>query len=81
MGPKSYQIIFGTKYRYWTILGSHSVPVMASCSHNMADFHAFSIYGHLKIHVKTTKNRKKFRIFGNFENTFVTQTFRQTFGQ
>ena len=30
MGPKSYQIIFGTKYRYWTILGSHSVPVMAS---------------------------------------------------
>ena len=30
MGPKSYQIICGTKYQYWTIFGSHSVPVMAS---------------------------------------------------
>ena len=46
MGPKSYQIIFGTKYRYWTIFGSHSVPIMASCSHYMADFHAFLAYFH-----------------------------------
>ena len=30
MGPKSYQIICGTKYQYWTIFGSHSVLVMAS---------------------------------------------------
>ena len=29
MGPKSYQIICGTKYQYWTIFRSHSVLVMA----------------------------------------------------
>ena len=46
MGPKSYQIIFSTKYRYWTIFGSHSVPILASSSHNMADFLAFLAFSH-----------------------------------